>query len=43
MATEYKLSYTGAEINEKLGQIDGLFEEIADLKAKLVDGNEVAY
>lgn len=32
MATEYKLSYTGAEINEKLGQIDGLFEEIANLQ-----------
>ena len=30
MATEYKLSYTAAEINNKLGQIDSLSEEIAD-------------
>jgi hypothetical protein len=43
MATEYKLSYTAAEINNKLGQIDNLSEEIADLKALLVDGNEVKY
>ena len=26
MATEYKLSYTGSEINSKLGKIDGLVE-----------------
>lgn len=33
MATEYKLSYTAAEINNKLGQVEQLFEEIEDLKA----------
>ena len=27
MATEYKLSYTGSEINEKLGKIDSLAEK----------------
>ena len=26
MATEYKLSYTGSEVNKKLGKIDGLVE-----------------
>jgi hypothetical protein len=26
MATEFKLSYTGSEVNEKLGKIDGLVE-----------------
>lgn len=30
MATEYKLSYTGAEINEKLGKVDELSEAISD-------------
>lgn len=44
MATEYKLSYTGAEINEKLGKIDVLLNEIANLgtvyigKEKPTDG-----
>ena len=32
MATEYKLSYTGAEINEKLGKVDELSEAIDELK-----------
>ena len=39
MATEYKLSYTASEIDEKLGKIDEnttniskLSEDIADLK-----------
>lgn len=31
MATEYKLSYTGAEINEKLGKVSQLETAIADL------------
>ena len=35
MANEYKLSYTAEEINSKLGQIDGLSEEIADLQIQL--------
>lgn len=40
MATEYKLSYTAAEINNKLGQIDGLSEEIVDLnESKQPKGN----
>lgn len=30
MATEYKLSYTGAEINEKLGKIDNIANQILD-------------
>lgn len=34
MATEYKLSYTAEEINSKLGQIDELSEEIANLLPK---------
>ena len=34
MATEYKLSYTAAEINNKLGQIDNLSEEIANYLPK---------
>lgn len=29
MATEYKLSYTGAEINEKLGKVDELSDSVA--------------
>ena len=30
MATEYKLSYTGAQIDEKLGKVDELSEAIID-------------
>lgn len=30
MTTEYKLSYTGAEINEKLGEIDKLVDDAAE-------------
>ena len=30
MATEYKLSYTGAEINKKLGKVDELAEAVAN-------------
>lgn len=32
MVNEYKLSYTAAEINSKLGQVEWLSEEIEDLK-----------
>ena len=31
MANEFKLSYTGKEINDKLGMIEQLSEEIVDL------------
>ena len=34
MATEYKLSYTAAEIDEKLGQISELQEELDELKGE---------
>lgn len=34
MATEFKLSYTGSEINEKLGKIDSLVEK-AELPTKV--------
>lgn len=34
MATEYKLSYTGAEINEKLGKVSQIETAIADLQPK---------
>ena len=36
MANEFKLSYTGSEINEKLGMIDKLSEEIADKTIPMV-------
>lgn len=32
MSTEYKLSYTANEIDEKLGMIDQLSEEIEEIK-----------
>ena len=41
MATEYKLSYTGAQINEKLGKVDQLETEIADLKENGTGGGSV--
>lgn len=34
MATEFKLDYTAQEINNKLGEVDRLSEEIVDLTAK---------
>ena len=36
MATEYKLSYTGSQINEKLGKIDSLAEK-SEIPSKLSD------
>ena len=38
MATEYKLSYTASQINEKLGKIDGL---VTDVESLLADGGTV--
>ena len=38
MATEYKLSYTASEIDNKLGQVEQLFEDVANLKENGVNG-----
>lgn len=35
MATEFKLSYTGSEVNEKLGKIDGLVEADKNLASEI--------
>ena len=43
MATEYKLSYTAEEINNKLGEIDQLSEEILDLNEEIANISAVAY
>lgn len=37
MAIEYKLSYTAEEINNKLGQIDNLSEELNQLSSEIAD------
>lgn len=37
MATEYKLSYTAVEIDEKLGKIDALQEQVEELSGGNVD------
>ena len=37
------LSNMIGKINENTSNVKSLSDEIADLKAKLVDGNEVAY
>lgn len=39
MATEYRLSYTGNEINNKLGQIDGLSEQVNQLSSEKVNNS----
>lgn len=39
MATEFKLSYTGSEVNNKLGQIDDLSEQIGQLSSEIADLN----
>lgn len=39
MATEYKLSYTAAEIDEKLGKVDELSEAIVELENKIPTGD----
>jgi hypothetical protein len=36
MATEYKLSYAAVEINEKLGKIDELSNDITDMKSNIL-------
>ena len=43
MAIEYRLSYTAEEVNNKLNEIDQLSEEVAEIKALLVDGNEAEH
>ena len=35
MATEYKLSYTGAQIDEKLGKIDNLSMSVNNLSEEI--------
>lgn len=40
MANEYQLSYTAEEINDKLGQIEQLSEEIADHEARITQLEE---
>ena len=37
MAAEYKLSYTGKEINEKLGKIDGIERNVSALSEEIAD------
>lgn len=37
MATEYKLSYTASEIDEKLGKIDENTTNISKLSEEIVD------
>ena len=37
MATEYRLSYTASEIDEKLGQIDGLSTQVSHLSSDVFD------
>jgi flagellar hook-associated protein FlgK len=41
MATEYKLSYTATDINARLGKINQLSENVADLQDNInaVQGN----
>lgn len=40
MATEFKLSYTANQINQKLGQIDNLSAQIEQLSSEKVDKNQ---
>ena len=40
MATEYKLSYTGAEIDEKLGKIDNIANQILDPDSHPLDTSD---
>lgn len=37
MATEFKLNYTGSEINQKLGKVETLETEISQLSSEIVD------